>query len=85
MYEAYWGLREKALRKHTGSPLSVPVDDTADVFIRLLYTLKSNRGAALLTGESGCGKTLLIRALLQQLDPERTETPLRRSPPRRGR
>ena len=36
----------------------------------------------MLTGESGCGKTVVIRALLQQLNPERTEIALVNDPGR---
>ena len=82
MYEAYWGLREKPFENTPDPRFLFQSDETADVYIRLLYTLKSNRGAALLTGESGCGKTLVIRALLQQLDPERTEIALVNDPGR---
>ena len=82
MYEAYWGLREKPFENTPDPRFLFQSDETADVFIRLLYTLKSNRGAALLTGESGCGKTLVIRALLQQLNPERTEIALVNDPGR---
>ena len=82
MYEAYWGLREKPFENTPDPRFLFQSDETADVYIRLLYTLKSNRGAALLTGESGCGKTLVIRALLQQLNPERTEIALVNDPGR---
>ena len=82
MYEAYWGLREKPFENTPDPRFLFQSDETADVYIRLLYTLKGNRGAALLTGESGCGKTLVIRALLQQLDPERTEIALVNDPGR---
>jgi len=80
MYEAYWGLGEKPF-ENTPDPRylyrSEPVDD---VFTRLVYALQSNRGAALLTGETGCGKTLVARALLQELDPEHTEIALLNTP-----
>ena len=82
MYEAYWGLREKPFENTPDPRFLFQSDETADVYIRLLYTLKSNRGAALLTGASGCGKTVVIRALLQQLNPERTEIALVNDPGR---
>lgn len=82
MYEAYWGLREKPFENTPDPRFLFQNEDTADLFTRLLYTLKSNRGAAMLTGASGCGKTLVTRALLQQLDPERTEIALVNDPGR---
>ena len=74
MYESYWDLPEK-LFENTPDPRFLFQDDrTSDVFARLLYTMRANRDGALLTGKSGGGKTLLTRALLQELDPENTET-----------
>jgi general secretion pathway protein A len=35
--------------------------------MRLLYATKSQKGAAMLTGEIGCGKTTLSRAFIQEL------------------
>ena len=64
MYEAYWGLKEKPFENTPDSRFLYHSEDSDDVFTRLLYTLKGNRGAALLTGESGCGKTLMARALV---------------------
>ena len=82
MYEAYWGLREKPFENTPDPRFLFQSDHTAEVVVRLLYTLKNNRGATMLTGASGCGKTLVIRALLLQLDPERTEVALINDPGR---
>ncbi len=35
--------------------------------IRLVYAVKRNKGAVLLSGEIGCGKTMLSRVFIQQL------------------
>ena len=80
MYEAYWGLKEKPFENTPDSRFLYHSEDSDDVFTRLLYTLKGNRGAALLTGESGCGKTLMARALVQELDPVNTEIALLTNP-----
>jgi general secretion pathway protein A len=37
---------------------------------RMLYVVRERKGAALLTGEYGCGKTLLSRVLKQELQQE---------------
>jgi general secretion pathway protein A len=80
MYEAYWDLQEK-LFENTPDPRFLFQDPhTAQVFARLQYAITGNRGAALLTGESGCGKTLLTRALLQELDADKTEIGLLPTP-----
>ena len=82
MYEAYWGLQEKPFENTPDPRFLYRSADTEEVFTRLLYALTGNRGAVMLTGESGCGKTLVARALLQQLDPERTEIALLNDPNR---
>ena len=80
MYEVYWGLNEKPFENTPDPRFLYHSDESADTFTRLLYTLQSNHGAALLTGESGCGKTLVSRALVEGLDPESTEVALLPSP-----
>ena len=47
---------------------SLAEDDT-ETFAKLLYALRSNQGAILLTGEAGCGKTMLSRSLVAELEP----------------
>ena len=61
MYEKYWGLQEKPFENTPDPRFLFHSDDIAEVFKRLLYALKNNRGAAMLTGVSGCGKTLMAR------------------------
>ena len=80
MYEAYWALKEKPFENTPDPRFLFRKGDREDVFTRLLYTLDSNRGAAMLTGESGCGKTLMARALVQQLNPDSMEVALLTNP-----
>ncbi|MFT5085925.1 MAG: type II secretory pathway predicted ATPase ExeA [Candidatus Latescibacterota bacterium] len=80
MYEAYWGLDEKPF-ENTPDPRFLFQSDGASTIYRLaLYALQNNRGAVMLTGESGCGKTLMARALVQELDPDKTEVALLTNP-----
>ena len=80
MYEAYRGLQEKPL-ENTPDPRFLYQSGGGAVAYRLLhYALENNRGAALLTGDSGCGKTLVTRALIQDLDPAKTEIALLTNP-----
>lgn len=80
MYEAYWGLQEKPFENTPDPRFLFHSAATTEVFTRLLYALKNNRGAAMLTGGSGCGKTLMARALVQELDPDATEVALLTNP-----
>jgi len=68
MYEEYWGLREKPF-ENTPNPKFIYLSPQhEEVLSRLLYIVREGKGAAMLTGIFGCGKTLLGRALLKELD-----------------
>ena len=82
MYEAYWGMQEKPFENTPDPRFLYYSTDTDEAYTRMLYALQGNRGAAMLTGESGCGKTLVARALLQELDPDKTEIALLNNPSR---
>ncbi len=66
MYEAYFGLREKAFRK-TPDPRYLFLNETyEEALARLLFAVEE-REIGLLTGEIGSGKTLLSRVLVDRL------------------
>jgi general secretion pathway protein A len=45
-----------------------------EAIIRLLYAVKGSKGAAMLTGEVGCGKTLICFKLLEELKKDKYES-----------
>lgn len=68
MYEAYWGLTEKPF-ENTPDPRFIYYSSQHEEGLsRLLYAVSEGKGAAMLTGVFGCGKTLLGRTLLKELD-----------------
>lgn len=76
MYESYWGLREKPF-SNTPDPRYLYLSPAhEEAMTRLLYAVTETRGGVLLTGDYGCGKTLLTRVLLAELDPSRFEVAL---------
>ena len=68
MYEAYWGLKEKPFENTPDPHFLYHSPKHEEALIRLIYAIKERKGAALLTGEFGCGKTVLSRVLLEELD-----------------
>ena len=75
-----WGLREPPF-ENAPNPRFLWLSPThSDALVRLTYALRQRRGCALLTGESGCGKTLLTRAVVQRLEADRYEIGLLTNP-----
>jgi general secretion pathway protein A len=74
--EAYWGFKEAPFENSPNPKFLYPSPEHEDALTRLVYAVKHRKGAAMLTGEYGCGKTTLARALLQRLEPERYEVGL---------
>jgi general secretion pathway protein A len=75
-----WGLREPPF-ENAPNPRFLWLSPThSDALVRLTYALRQRRGCAVLTGESGCGKTLLTRAVVQRLEAERYEIALLTNP-----
>ena len=68
MYEAYWGLIEKPFENTPDPRFLYYSKEHEEAFSRLSYVVAERKGAGMLTGVFGCGKTVLIRALLAQLN-----------------
>jgi general secretion pathway protein A len=76
LYENYWRLRDKPFR-NTPDPRYFHFSrQHEEALARALYVVTEGQGAMLLTGECGCGKTLVTRALVDELDPARFEVAL---------
>jgi type II secretory pathway predicted ATPase ExeA len=68
MYEKYWGLTEKPFENTPDPRFLYYSKEHEEGLSRLLYAVGEGKGVAMLTGVFGCGKTLLGRALLKELD-----------------
>lgn len=70
MYEVYWRLKEKPF-ENTPNPRFIYYSQRhEEAFSRMLYAIRERKGALILTGECGSGKTLLSRVLLGELSGE---------------
>ena len=81
MYEAYWGLREPPFDNSPNPKFFYMSPEHEEALVRMLYAVRQRKGCAMLTGEYGCGKTTLTRALIQRLEAERYEVGLLTNPP----
>jgi general secretion pathway protein A len=82
LYQEYWGLTEKPFENTPDPRFLYQSADGAEVFARLFYAMESNRGAAMLTGATGCGKTIMARALVQEFEADRLEVAFVTTPAR---
>jgi len=67
MYEQYWGLTEKPFENTPNPRFLYHSAQHEEGLYRLLYAVKEQKGAAMMTGVFGCGKTLLARTILKEL------------------
>jgi general secretion pathway protein A len=70
MYEAHWGLKDKPFENTPDPRFIYYSQQHQEALSRMLYVASERKSAALLSGEYGSGKTLLIRVLTQELQQE---------------
>lgn len=80
MYEAYWGLSEPPFDNSPNPKFLYLSPEHEEALVRMMYAVRHRKGCAILTGEYGCGKTTLSRALIQRLEVERYEIGLLTNP-----
>jgi len=74
VYEAFWNLREKPFENSPDPKYLFPSAEHRIAIEKLAYAVGSQKGGALLTGDYGCGKTLLIRVLVQEFENNGVQT-----------
>lgn len=67
MYLKYWQLQEKPFENTPDPRFLYRSANHEEALMRMNYCIGERKGAAMLTGEYGSGKTLLTRALLKEL------------------
>jgi general secretion pathway protein A len=67
MYLDYWQLEVKPFEPHCEAPFLYAAEARQAALHKLRYAIESRRAAAVLAGPAGCGKTLLVDTLEQEL------------------
>ena len=80
MYESYWELSEPPFDNSPNPKFFYLSPEHEEALVRLVYTVRHRKGCGMLTGEYGCGKTTLSRALIQRLEAQRYEIGLLTNP-----
>lgn len=73
MYEAHWGLADKPFRNTPDPHYLYFSRQHEEALTRILYCILEGQGGVMVSGEIGCGKTLLSRILIDELSPEKFE------------
>jgi general secretion pathway protein A len=71
MYESFYGLTAKPFQLNPDPTFYFGSKGHKSAYAYLQYGVYQGEGFIVVTGEIGAGKTTLVRALLQQLDPEK--------------
>ncbi len=80
MYKDYWGLKEKPFENTPDPRFLYFSHDHLEATHRLTYAVEERKGAALLTGEYGCGKTVISRQLFEVLPQDKYDIALITNP-----
>jgi general secretion pathway protein A len=68
MYESYWQLDSRPFEHTSDERFHFAAQSQRGALLKLRYVLENRRGAAVLAGESGLGKTFLVQKLFAELD-----------------
>jgi len=80
MYQDYWKLELKPFENTPDPDFFYFSPEHEEAYIRFKYAISENKGAILLTGDYGCGKTTLIRLLVSELNPDRYQIAIMNHP-----
>lgn len=73
MYEAFFGLNQSPFEISPDPRFLYPTGQHYEALANLYYAIRKRKGFAVLTGEVGTGKTLLVRCLLEKLEKQRVK------------
>ncbi len=82
MYNEFWGLSANPFENTPDPRFFYVTDQHEEALARLEYVIRENKGAGMLSGVFGCGKTLLLRSLMSRLSLEEHRIAVMNVPPR---
>src|SRR5918911_1721264 len=68
MYQQFYGLRDIPFSLAPDPRYLFRTESLLEVFANLQYGIENGKGIVVVTGEVGCGKTTILRSMLQSLD-----------------
>ena len=80
MYLEYWGLKRFPFENVPDPDFMYYSPEHEEALARLLYASKGNKGIVMITGEIGCGKTILSKVFLQQISSAKFDVGLMTNP-----
>jgi type II secretory pathway predicted ATPase ExeA len=80
MYLEYWGLQKQPFANVPTQGLFYRSPQHEEALSRLLYVVEHRKGVAMLTGEVGCGKTTVAKALIKYLNKDKFQVQLISNP-----
>ncbi|MBA4386994.1 MAG: hypothetical protein C0404_03370 [Verrucomicrobia bacterium] len=69
MYEEYWKLKIRPFKNTSDTGLFYHSSQHDEALMKLTYAINENLSGAMLTGDYGCGKTMISRMLLAGIGP----------------
>lgn len=73
MYDKYWKLTELPFENVPNPRFFYSSADHQRALLQMFYAINNRMGAAVLTGDMGCGKTVVSRMLIHELPSDRYE------------
>lgn len=80
MYQEYWKLTELPFENVPDPRFFYSSKDHQRALLQMFYAINNRMGAAVLTGDTGCGKTVVSRMLIHELSSDRYEIALMNRP-----
>jgi general secretion pathway protein A len=80
MYATYWNLKKMPFENTPDPHFLYRSPQHEEALARMLYAIRYRKGGGLVTGVFGCGKTILVQAILDEIKQDRYKTAIVNNP-----